>query len=207
MKKAPILLFVLCLSIFAISCKNEETKDSVTEIEGAASTTVGEASKVEASAEKQKEQAKSVFAKISMTSDLKKMASLLVSTGLYEEMLNGDGPYTVLAPSDEAFTNLKDPTLMTDPAKMETLKTVLRHHILEGSMDSVELHQELTRNSNDLKLKGLSGLEFVAYSQEDQIFFIEGDGARVAELVKSDILASNGVVHVIDEVLGVASKE
>ena len=101
------------------------------------------------------------------------------------ETLRGDGPFTVFAPTDEAFRRLPEGTVkaLLQPAQRDTLRRILLYHVVPGRVLSSDL---LTTASADSAAG--PALSF---------------GLRVgtANVVKADILCSNGVIHVIDQVL------
>lgn len=105
-----------------------------------------------------------------------------------EATLRGSGPFTVFAPTDEAFAALPAGTLdalLADPAK---LTAVLTYHVVPGRVlaaDAMKLTGAKTVNGAELKLKAGQGGVTV-------------DGAKV---VATDIMAANGVIHVIDRVI------
>jgi uncharacterized surface protein with fasciclin (FAS1) repeats len=107
-----------------------------------------------------------------------------------EGALKGPGPFTVFAPTDEAFAKLPAGTVdgLLKPENKEKLKAVLTYHVVSGnvpSTEAVKLTSAKTLNGKDLRLaKTGAGLEV--------------NGAKV---VKADIKASNGVIHVIDKVV------
>ena len=115
------------------------------------------------------------------------LASLLDKAGL-AGTLAGAGPFTVFAPTDAAFAKVPKATLdalAADPAK---LKSVLLYHVVPGSvtaMDVVKLDSAKTLNGLSLAIKTVGGSVTVG-------------GAKV---VTPDVMASNGVIHVIDSVL------
>jgi len=102
--------------------------------------------------------------------------------------LKGAGPFTVFAPTDEAFAKLPKGTLealMKDPAK---LKSVLLYHVVPGKVlagDVVKLNSAKSAQGEAISIKAVGGKVMV-------------DSANV---VKTDIMASNGVIHVIDQVM------
>lgn len=108
------------------------------------------------------------------------LASALGSTGLIET-LQGDGPFTVFAPTDDAFANIDISQL--DEAQ---LRTVLLHHVVEGELNSSDLMPGQT-------LTALSGEPITV---GDQLVL---DG--VADIIETDLDADNGLVHVISGVL------
>jgi uncharacterized surface protein with fasciclin (FAS1) repeats len=106
------------------------------------------------------------------------------------ETLQGDGPLTVLAPTDEAFAALPDGTVETllKPENKDQLAEILTYHVIAGKVmaaDALEAGTAETVQGGEVE------------------FTKSGDGAQVngANIVKTDIKASNGVIHVIDAVL------
>ena len=103
------------------------------------------------------------------------------------EALSGEGPFTVLAPTDDAFDDLPEGTLEGLLADTEKLKTVLLSHVIEGSV----LAETVLTLSSATTLSG----QTLAISTTDGV---QIGGAAV---VKTDILANNGVIHLIDKVI------
>jgi len=116
----------------------------------------------------------------------KSLATALQAAGLVET-LKGPGPFTVFAPTDEAFAKIPKAdldALLKDKAK---LTAVLTYHVFAGNAGSADLKQlkDLsTANGGRLKIDASKGLKV--------------DNATV---IKADVPASNGVIHVIDAVL------
>ncbi len=106
------------------------------------------------------------------------------------DVLSGEGPFTVLAPTDEAFAALPDGTVedLLKPENLSTLQEILKYHVISGRVFSdavVELSSATTLAGEDIK---------IATSKKG----VQINGANV---VATDIDASNGVIHVIDAVL------
>ena len=110
------------------------------------------------------------------------------------DALTQDTSYTVFAPTDDAFKKLPETLLASlfQPENKEMLKTILLYHVVPGTLGAKEV-------SSVRQLSTLSG-------EAVQIRIYEG-GVKVdkSNVVKADITASNGVIHVIDEVLVPAS--
>jgi len=105
------------------------------------------------------------------------------------EALKGEGPYTVFAPSDEAFAKLPEGTvesLLEDPTGQ--LARILLYHVVPGKVMAADVSDGLTAET-------LRGAE-VSFSVSDGMVMI-----NEAEIVATDIEASNGVIHVIDSVI------
>jgi len=117
----------------------------------------------------------------------KTLATALGEAGLVGT-LKGPGPFTVFAPTDEAFAKLPAGALEKLLADKEKLKAVLLYHVVAGKVmaaDVVKLHTAKTVQGGSVKIDAAGGSVHV-------------DNAKV---VKTDISASNGVIHVIDTVL------
>lgn len=108
------------------------------------------------------------------------------------EVLKGDGPFTVLAPTDEAFAKLPDGTveMLLKPENKAKLASILKYHVIPAKAMAADV----------VKLDGKS-----APTVEGSPVKIEVDGKTVmvndAKVVKTDIVCSNGVIHVIDKVI------
>lgn len=105
------------------------------------------------------------------------------------ETLNGKGPFTVFAPTDEAFAKLPAGTVenLLKPENKEKLVAVLTYHVLPGELMAADVRTTNAKTVNGKKL---------AIKVHDGKVTVGG-----ANVVKSDIDASNGVIHVIDAVL------
>lgn len=106
------------------------------------------------------------------------------------DTLKGAGPFTVFAPTDEAFAKLPEGTVegLLKPENKEKLQAILLYHVVPGKVlaaDVVKLSTVKTANDMDLKV------------------MVEGTMVKIneAQVVKTDIMTSNGVIHVIDSVL------
>jgi uncharacterized surface protein with fasciclin (FAS1) repeats len=124
----------------------------------------------------------------------KTLAKLLTDAGLIET-LKGPGPFTVFAPSDEAFAKVPAATLEALSKDKAKLKAVLLYHVVAGKVPAAEA----------LKLAG-KGAKTVE-GQEAKITVMGGAPMiNNAHIVKTDIMAKNGIIHVIDAVLLPPSK-
>ena len=111
---------------------------------------------------------------------------LIAEAGLAETLRAG-GPYTMFAPSDEAFKSLPPGALDTLSKDKEKLKAVLSYHVLPTRLAAADVH-----NGNAKTLQGAD----VALSKAGTFVTVED-----AVVTEPDMVASNGVVHVIDRVL------
>ena len=117
------------------------------------------------------------------------LAAALTAAGLVDT-LKGEGPFTVFAPTDAAFAKLPEGTVdnLLKPENRDQLVAILTYHVVPGKVyaaDVVKLTSAKTVNGSDVTIK-------VADS---------GVSIDNANVVKTDIKASNGVIHVIDSVI------
>ena len=123
---------------------------------------------------------------ISATPQLSTLSSLVAKAGL-TDTLNGAGPFTIFAPTNEAFAKVPAKTLdalAADPAK---LKSVLTYHVVPGKVMAFDV-----KNGN---VKTVNGANLAVSKAGD---FVTVEDAMVQT---ADISATNGVVHIIDSVL------
>ena len=117
----------------------------------------------------------------------KTLTSLLQQTGLDETLAEG-GPYTVFAPTDKAFAKVPEKTLDTLASNPDKLKAVLLYHVADGEVkaaDVATMSSVATLNGASLPIKA-----------NDPVVRVDG-----AKVIQADVMASNGVIHVIDRVL------
>lgn len=117
------------------------------------------------------------------------LAAALTAADLVDT-LRGEGPFTVFAPTDEAFAKLPEGTLedLLRPENKARLQSILTYHVVSGKVmarDVVEMTSAKTVNGQRFAISERYGAVMV-------------DDAKV---VKTDIVASNGVIHVIDSVI------
>lgn len=119
--------------------------------------------------------------------NFKTLATALTEAGLIET-LKGKGPFTVFAPTDEAFAKLPAGTVEGLLKDKEALKKVLLYHVVSGnvtSSDVVKLSSAKTVEGSEIKIKTKDGKVMI----------------NDATVISADIKASNGVIHVIDTVI------
>jgi uncharacterized surface protein with fasciclin (FAS1) repeats len=119
----------------------------------------------------------------------KTLATALQAAGLVDT-LKGPGPFTVFAPTDDAFNKLPAGTVesLLKPENKDKLRSILLYHVVAGKVmaaQAMKLSSAKTVNGQDLKISTSGGTVMV----------------NDAKVVKADIVASNGVIHVIDTVL------
>ena len=120
--------------------------------------------------------------------DFSTLVAAVKAAGLVET-LSGDGPFTVFAPTNEAFAKLPEGKVDSLLADIPTLKKILTYHVVAGKVmaaDVVELESAATVQGDEVKIAVVDGKVKL------------NDSAMVTA---TDLEASNGVIHVIDTVL------
>ncbi|MBN1448166.1 MAG: fasciclin domain-containing protein, partial [Bacteroidetes bacterium] len=115
------------------------------------------------------------------------LARALTEAGLVDA-LQAEGPFTVFAPTDQAFAKLPAGTLESLMKDKEALKDILLYHVVKGnvtSKDVANLEKATTLSGKDIRISVNDGRVMI----------------NSAKVTSADVSASNGVIHVIDEVL------
>ena len=116
------------------------------------------------------------------------LATALTAAGLIDT-LKGEGPFTVLAPTDEAFAKISESDLNALLADKEKLTAVLTYHVIAGNVPAsvvTTLHEATTLEGSTVKIAVVDGK-----------VVLNGN----SHVISADIVTSNGVIHVIDTVL------
>ena len=121
-------------------------------------------------------------------SNLKTLVAAIDAAGLTETLMNG-GPYTIFAPTDEAFAELPAGTLddLLKPENKEALANILTYHVVPGKVMAYEVFK----------------LRSAATVNGEEVTITNDEGIKVddANVTRFDILAKNGVIHTIDKVM------
>ncbi len=204
MKKIVFILIALVIGSASYSCKNDTKKTEVKPELTQAEIEAIEQERIKKEEEKQVrlQQVNSVLSKLMLTPETKTFASSVITVALSDMLLKEEGPYTVFAPSEEAFGSMDEEskTILTDGSERSFLERTLRSHIVEGQIDSIALTKNIRNGNGSYQITTLSGDILVATKKGMDIVLKDKNGAK-AVIVKSDILGNNGVVHVLDKVL------
>lgn len=124
-----------------------------------------------------------------VSANFKTLVAAVKAAGLVDT-LKGPGPFTVFAPTDEAFAKLPPGTVenLLKPENREQLQKVLKYHVVAGKVmakDAVKLKSANTVEGGSLAVKASGGTVML----------------NDAKVIKADVAADNGVIHVIDSVL------
>ena len=175
MKKQIQILAILFLSLFSLSCDDDNENNDI--------CCVGS----------------SIIDVASQEDSLSTLVAALQATGL-DAALTGQGPYTVLAPTNDAFdaflASINATSLEDIP--VDVLTNVLLNHVILGEVESSSLTNGY---ANTQAISGASGTNMSLYINTENGVSFNG----VSNVLTADVSASNGVVHVVDGVIGLPS--
>ena len=199
-RRTYFLNAILCLMLVAFTaCKSDKQAEG-TETEE--ETTEMEASEENMSAEEEAEEEQATIAALAMqTESLSTLVTALKSAEL-AGMFMEPGDYTVFAPTNDAFGALPEGTVesLLKPENKEALQNVLKYHVVASEVVASDLLVAIKDNGGTYTFSTVAGAELSAMVVDGKVMLKDGAG-NTAEVVQTDIDASNGVVHVINAVV------
>ena len=116
--------------------------------------------------------------------------------------LQGDGPFTVFAPNNAAFEKVDSKALanLLKPENKKALANVLTYHVVSGKYAAADVMKVLKKNGGTVELTALNGQTFKVRKGTDGIYLKDSTG-NYSKIISTDIMANNGVIHVIEEVV------
>ncbi|MEO5813390.1 MAG: fasciclin domain-containing protein [Rhodanobacter sp.] len=118
------------------------------------------------------------------------------------DTLSSQGPFTVFAPTNEAFAALPAGTVdnLLKPENKATLVKILTYHVVPGKMTAHDLSQAVTAGGGKAMLKTVEG-DSITVSKDGDAWTVTDEKGNVANISIADVMQSNGVIFVIDKVL------
>ena len=118
------------------------------------------------------------------------------------DTLSSKGPFTVFAPTNEAFAALPEGTVenLLKPENKATLTKILTYHVVAGKMTANDLIKAVKEGGGKASLKTVEG-DSLTVTQDGKRLDVTDDKGGVAHVTIGDVMQSNGVIHVIDKVL------
>ena len=119
------------------------------------------------------------------------------------ETLKGKGPFTVFAPTNDAFKNLPAGTVdnLLKPENKAMLTKILTYHVVAGKVSYNDLKDMIKKGNGKATLKTVSGGTLTAMMNGDVSITLTDEAGNTANISTYDVFQSNGVIHVIDHVL------
>lgn len=116
--------------------------------------------------------------------------------------LQGDGPFTVFAPNNAAFAKIDSATLnsLLEPKNKSALSNILTYHVVAGKLTASDVVAALKKGKGKVELKALNG-QTITVLQKDGKIWLKDQNGNYSEIIATDVMGSNGVIHVIDSVV------
>jgi|TARA_R110000737_G_scaffold193486_2_gene214749 uncharacterized surface protein with fasciclin (FAS1) repeats len=116
--------------------------------------------------------------------------------------LQGDGPFTVFAPTNDAFAKVDAATLssLLETENKKALANILTYHVVAGKITATDVVAALKKGKGKVELKALNGQVLTVLEKDGKIWLKDLNG-NYSEIVMTDVMGSNGVIHVIDTVV------
>jgi uncharacterized surface protein with fasciclin (FAS1) repeats len=125
-----------------------------------------------------------------------------VKAGGLVETLEGPGPFTVFAPTNEAFAKLPAGTVDTllKPENKDQLVKILTYHVVPGRLSAADIQKQIKEGGGKAMLKTVQGEELTATMDGKHLVLIDAKGGKSMVTI-ANVFQSNGVIHVVDTVL------
>lgn len=130
-----------------------------------------------------------------------------VKTAGLVETLSSEGPFTVFAPTNDAFAKLPDGTVssLLMPTRKADLTGLLTYHVVAGKFEAAAVIDAINSNNGMFKVQTVQGDEIVLSLKDGKVILTDAKGG-MSTVVIADVAASNGVIHAIDSVVMPASE-
>jgi uncharacterized surface protein with fasciclin (FAS1) repeats len=118
------------------------------------------------------------------------------------DTLEGKGPFTVFAPTNEAFDKLPAGTVDTlvKPENKDMLVKILTYHVVPGKYTAAKLKKDIMQGNGTTTLKTVQG-EMLTLTMEGADLVVKDEKGGIAHITTANVMQSNGIIHVIDSVL------
>lgn len=143
-----------------------------------------------------------IVANASAAPNLTTLVAAVKAAGLVET-LQGAGPFTVFAPTNEAFAKLPAGTVegLLKPEMKDALTGVLTYHVVSGNVDAAALTEQINAGGGKATLTTVQGATLTATSDGNGGITLTDAKGGTANVTTANVRQSNGIVHVIDTVL------
>ena len=200
MRQIHFVLFIILLVTFVLSCKNEQKKEINSSVEVIAATALNKETLLDSTLLSEENISKSLYEKIKALPELQFFFSGIKETELQKILQNKKGPYTIIALPNEVFKLPEMDSVRTQSLR-DSIMRILKNHIIEDKITSIELIKRLKKTNGFLSEATLSN-ESITFSKEGFDLFIATPFIGKTRLERTDIHASNGILHIVDSVWG-----
>ncbi|QLE02570.1 fasciclin domain-containing protein [Galbibacter sp. BG1] len=199
-------LFIACAAgaFILASCadgnKKEKETEKATEDSVAAMSKTDEYAKTERMEEEMDQ--KATIVGVAASNDNFSTLVTAVKAADLVETLSSEGPFTVFAPTNDAFKKLPKGTVegLLAPNKKSDLANILTYHVVSGKVDAKTLTEAIKSNNGSYSVETVQGEKLTAMVKDGKVVLKDAKG-NMSTVVQVDVMASNGVIHAIDAVV------
>ncbi len=186
-------LSILALSTFLFFACEDKKKDTT-------ETVAEEVIEVEA-VEVEEVQAPNIVEVASGNDSFSTLVAAVVAADL-ATTLSGDGPFTVFAPTNDAFAMLPEGTVasLLEPANKATLAGILTYHVVSGKFEAAAVIDAINQNDGKFTVTTVQGGTIDLSLKDGSVILTDANGG-MSTVVIADVAASNGVIHALDTVV------
>jgi uncharacterized surface protein with fasciclin (FAS1) repeats len=129
------------------------------------------------------------------------LVAALKAAGLVET-LSSEGPFTVFAPTNDAFNKLPAGTVdnLLKPENVEKLKSVLTYHVVAGKFEAAAVIEAINKNNGKFTVTTVQGGKIDLSLKDGKVVLTDANG-KTSTVAMADVAASNGVIHAVDTVV------
>lgn len=197
MNNVKIALITTLSAMSLAACANETPADPVAaDTEVVQNETAGDTMVAQAPVGDQ-----TIFGLAQSNPQASTLVSAVTAAGLVET-LNGAGPFTVFAPTNDAFAKVDKATLdgLMKPESKAKLGELLKYHVVAGNLKSGDIAQLITAGNGTATVKTLNGGSLKASMDGDKIVLTDAKGGK-STVTGADMIGSNGTIHAVDTVV------
>ncbi len=206
MKLRKIVLSLAVIGLLFASCDDSKKKEAEAEEAAQAEQMKMEEEKAamqsEEEAKVQADYEANTVAAIAMRNENFSTLVSAIQAAELAETLKSEGPFTVFAPTNEAFSKVPKATMdkLMKSENKEQLKGLLTYHVVSGEFMAADVVKAIEDNNNKYEVVTVQG-DKLTLSLKDGNVMIKDANGKTSKVVTADVDASNGVVHAVDAVL------
>lgn len=118
------------------------------------------------------------------------------------DVLTSDGPFTVFAPTNDAFAKLPEGTVesLLKTENIATLQAILKYHVIAGKFNASDVVGLIKKNNGKASIPTVNGGNLIASLMDGSVYITDENG-NSAKVIAADLDNTNGIIHVIDSVV------
>lgn len=185
--------FVMTIAISTTACAKDKKTDPIKETSTSESEEIVQAEEVVTPG--------TIVEVASGNADFSTLVAAVKAAGLVET-LSGEGPFTVFAPTNEAFGKLPEGTVesLLKPESKDALTGILTYHVVAGKFNAADVVKAIGDNNGSFTIPTVQGGSLTASLDGESVVLTDSKG-NTSKVIIADVAASNGVIHAIDTVV------